>query len=543
MPLVTVSTPERGERIFVMGDTIEALRQSAIKAFNLPVGESYEVCRESDGVKILTDEVLHFLSNSESNGKNLEVLLSPSSTAQSECAQTTPTSTVSNVLGNIGNSNSQASYPPLPMRNIVEILNPILEVALNPDDGQVTPLQYFQMKKVAIRETYQEISKFIRKKAKSYSFPTAKHYAQLVLSYDSGKFSRLFEVKVGSTVKSGLSAFTLQIYNNLNYRKTEKKTRRPRRRLLETQSEEDVDDVVPLPSEITSASYGCAAYAATLPPDETEESQEKSRIDLLSMDPDSTEASVLMERTYPTQRAVINQRKVKDVFIMWPLLKHRTHLCSHADRLLGKDVRNVWSHNLGNKCGRFNDYMLAHFASENKKKSTTITRSMLSLLKEKDQVDGILQQEQANSLALFPLLVGYNKEDSNLLFRVMPATTTTEELKEIDCQLPVLIIRGESLFDPLASTDLIVGNERVSTVNAIDGFLLVFLSYFVFGLQYPKNLSSSLEFIQRLLLDINPEVGSKKERTPRDANYIDAKVRQLTEQLTFHCSAWNVCRF
>lgn len=539
-----------------MEETLSALRQAAIAAFSLPEGDEYEVSRELDGVKILNDEVFQFLSSAESGGKNLELVISPSTTRIVRSPPGTPTQNLQtpvsrNILG-AANSNSPVDQPALPMRNIVENLDPVLEIALHPDGSQVTPAQYLKMKRLAIKETYQEVAKFIRKKVKKESFPIVRHYAELVLRYDGGKYSKLFEVQLGSTVKSGIAAFTLQIYNHLNYRKPEEekrnKRRAPRRRLDENQVDEEAeDDVRPLPdTELTSAAYGCVAYSAPLPPEEREETQESSRVDLLSSDPESAESAVLMERTFPSQRCTINRRKVqvKEVFDLWPLLKHRTFFLSHAERLLGKDVRNVWSLNLGEKCGRFCDFMQAHFAAEDKRKSTARTTDMLAILREKEYVNGVFQQKEANSLALFPLLVGYNKESADVLFRVMPATTTKEEVEAISSGSPLLVIRGESIFDPSASADLLMAQEMVSAADVLDGFLLLILSYFIFGFKYPKKIGSSLEFVQRLLLDINPEVGTKRDMVAiRQNNFIDPKVRQLTEQLTFFCSAWNVCRF
>jgi len=61
-----------------------------------------------------------------------------------------------------------------------------------------------------------------------------------------------------------------------------------------------------------------------------------------------------------------------------------------------------------------------------------------------------------------------------------------------------LLFVGDSIFDQLAVTQVLLFNKVfVGVSNVLEGVLLAFLSYYIFGLKYPTDLHSTLEFIQR----------------------------------------------
>ncbi|XP_015125597.1 uncharacterized protein LOC107047348 [Diachasma alloeum] len=110
-------------------------------------------------------------------------------------------------------------------------------------------------------------------------------------------------------------------------------------------------------------------------------------------------------------------------------------------------------------------------------------------------------------------------------------------LKDMEAALsattPTLIVLGRSLYDRAASCKIFIEKKAcVDVDNVLQGFLVVFLAYFVFGLKYPKQLKSTLEFIQRVFLDINPEKGRKQVEGPgRQRTLIDSKCNTLSENL------------
>ena len=52
--------------------------------------------------------------------------------------------------------------------------------------------------------------------------------------------------------------------------------------------------------------------------------------------------SKLMDETYSTQRSAITSSNIQTVTVNWPFLKEPKYLILHSNRLLGKDVDNVY---------------------------------------------------------------------------------------------------------------------------------------------------------------------------------------------------------
>jgi len=62
----------------------------------------------------------------------------------------------------------------------------------------------------------------------------------------------------------------------------------------------------------------------------------------------------------------------------------------------------------------------------------------------------------------------------------------------------LFLFTGPSIYDEGVDIFMVVENSIVMQLSTVlQGFLACVLSYFVFGLQYPKQLSLNLEFIQR----------------------------------------------
>lgn len=54
------------------------------------------------------------------------------------------------------------------------------------------------------------------------------------------------------------------------------------------------------------------------------------------------------------------------------------------------------------------------------------------------------------------------------------------------------------MYDDQAKFNVIV-NKKISIkfIDAIDGILILFLTYYVFGICYPEKIEKTLEFIQK----------------------------------------------
>ena len=119
----------------------------------------------------------------------------------------------------------------------------------------------------------------------------------------------------------------LQIYNAVNYRKLVSTTK-PRKPVEGDSDDELVQEKIN--ENILSSkrdAYGCVEYAPLLPKDENTNSQEEKRKNICKLlteeNIDKDELLKLIEDTYPSLRAAINQTKrdLQQIFNDWPFLK------------------------------------------------------------------------------------------------------------------------------------------------------------------------------------------------------------------------------
>ncbi|XP_015120383.1 uncharacterized protein LOC107043397 [Diachasma alloeum] len=149
-----------------------------------------------------------------------------------------------------------------------------------------------------------------------------------------------------------------------------------------------------------------------------------------------------------------------------------------------------------------------------------------------------LQCDNPLKIATIPVLLAYFKENQDRLYIIRDAATTEDDLEAcISAPTPTLVILGNSLYDRSASCKIYIESKPCLTAdNVLQGFLITFLAYFVFGLEYPSQIKSTLEFIQRIFLDINPELGHKRvSGQKRRRSQIDVKSQSLSEYIEkFH---------
>ncbi|CAB1425010.1 unnamed protein product [Pleuronectes platessa] len=77
----------------------------------------------------------------------------------------------------------------------------------------------------------------------------------------------------------------------------------------------------------------------------------------------------------------------------------------------------------------------------------------------------------------------------------------------------------------------IVHDNIPSFVSAL---CMMFGSYYCFNIHYPSDLASTLEFLQRCFFSINPEKGTKVEKTNTSRLHINPRVLILIQELSDH---------
>ena len=246
------------------------------------------------------------------------------------------------------------------------------------------------------------------------------------------KYPKSFQDTIeGKIIDAGGQSLKIQIYNAIMY----KRDLAPKRRieLLHTEIDDECKGDLQCPVSRKFDEYGCVDYQPLLPETETNESQEKKRLELSQLHNNEEQANEatcldLMEQTYPSQRMVITAKKRNLVQLLkyWPYLSHGTFLIAHANRLLGKPLKEEWDTALLQKAKTITNY----FKITNKRQVTGQAAGKETLPVMKTAIKGLQLIDEAKEAAaagrnvvpeiavIFPLLTNHFKEDEMFMFRV-----------------------------------------------------------------------------------------------------------------------------
>ncbi|KAL1429659.1 hypothetical protein MTO96_015927 [Rhipicephalus appendiculatus] len=154
--------------------------------------------------------------------------------------------------------------------------------------------------------------------------------------------------------------------------------------------------------------------------------------------------------------------------------------------------------------------------------------TMELLVRVRDQA----QREDAVQVPVLPFLCAHFKEDIKCLYRVFEeGTSITEKLPELP-STPTIIVLG-NIFEGqcfVATEQQLLFSESSDFVEAT---CLVFLCYYVLNMAYASGASTSLEFLQRQIFDINPSKGSRSEGGQKSRTNVHSKIMKLAQKLRF----------
>ncbi|XP_062413480.1 uncharacterized protein LOC134132903 isoform X2 [Pungitius pungitius] len=120
-----------------------------------------------------------------------------------------------------------------------------------------------------------------------------------------------------------------------------------------------------------------------------------------------------------------------------------------------------------------------------------------------------------------PDLLFYQSEESNAAGLSIPST-------------PCILIMGDQRFK--IAVDQEVVNDHINSV--IVALSYAFSLFYVLNIKYPKEMSITLEFIQRVFLGINPERGSKAEKKGTKHQHIPPRLLKFLFELNNFENPW-----
>ncbi|KAJ8333573.1 hypothetical protein SKAU_G00415810 [Synaphobranchus kaupii] len=104
---------------------------------------------------------------------------------------------------------------------------------------------------------------------------------------------------------------------------------------------------------------------------------------------------------------------------------------------------------------------------------------------------------------------------------------------------PLKILRGLLEYFKEEPKELLLNKEDVPAelpstpcIIDVDKYSYVFSLFYVLNVKYPKGAALTLEFIQRGLLGINPERGSKAEKKGKKQHNIPPKLLRFLSHLS-----------
>ncbi|XP_051167137.1 uncharacterized protein LOC127285264 isoform X1 [Leptopilina boulardi] len=361
------------------------------------------------------------------------------------------------------------------------------------------------------------------------------------------RFPKAFEKRTwkngeDSIYSDGIDSLRTRIYERLKFLKTISKKRK------RSESIDNAEELETRKKTKTSRyghnqdCYGCVAFEPSLSENETDESQLSKKSILLnykrSDEGTSEEIESLMSDTYPSQRIMINKRDVHKIVLEdilrnhWPYLTEKKYFLSHANTLLGQNIKEVWNKNIQLKIPEIIVFFRSYCGQFNKKKSfPEAVAPMKDILSEAKKANENLASNMASTLVFLPLIAKKFKEDE--LYILVDSFATEDKIKDkADSIRPSLIIKGNSLYDEKCECLIFIEREKVLEADTVlEGVLLLTLCFYVFGYNYPERKTSSLEFVQRMLLDINPTEGHKRWTKKSTKICRDAKTGKLIDNI------------
>ena len=239
------------------------------------------------------------------------------------------------------------------------------------------------------------------------------------------KFPKWFadSINYHETWGCGHGTFFLSIYNSLLYQKAKidssKRAGKKRGLLSNADSDDEAESQRIREKDLREKQdiYGCINYAPLLTDDETQETQAALRIQLVqlySTDKNDKNIGSLMQKTYPTLRAVINDPNVDLLTITqnWPFLQEVEHFVAHSNYLLGDDLTKKWTDSIENRMKITGQYLKSlKLNSESKSQvDRFVDEAKSACIIRKDRIP--------KHLVVFKLLMHYFKENENFLFKV-----------------------------------------------------------------------------------------------------------------------------
>ncbi|CAG2067768.1 unnamed protein product [Timema podura] len=429
MPLFTIVSSNRKDKVLVSGDTIDQVVATACKKLGLP-SQQCKIVLDQNGALIDEDEFLSSLPiltemmilnaeeewvSKEESVCRRESILTPRNKDNQQESNSKSGALVTNAKL-VGERRAPLSFP---WSKLTDAMTEKLERG-----ETLSAMEARDLRKILGLHMIWTLRDYKRSTVSTLLKIFGNKYPQALKIVDAD----------GELLNDGIEAFIIRLYDHINYKKPSSEKRQKKR----PHHSEEISEKENTPrlhmKERVYDEYGCVAYEVPLPEDETKETQESKRLQLLHirnsmndcdeienlMTATCDEIDKLMKSTYATQRKDIIDRKggLKEVLLKWPYLEEANYFLAHASLLFGKDVKKVWEEKVSLK----GLVLLSVLEIEQKKKNqvgqkrTEARICMKEVIATANRASTNLRQETPKMLALFQLLPLFFLEDEKEIF-------------------------------------------------------------------------------------------------------------------------------
>ncbi|XP_043478402.1 uncharacterized protein LOC122508870 [Leptopilina heterotoma] len=527
MHIFKITGPERGKAIIIPAIDKEDLILTACTRLNLPLEQMYQIVLENDGSVIEEFEVLSEIAK---RTDMVKFMMLPEGMAWTSLNSVSSDSGQSSVNGSTNeNSLQNSSLDCQTTHSAIEdpkFSAPIIWEEIIPKGFKNSA----ENSSMTVRKLIHRTADYMTSTLKSTSYVETLRMAKKIVE----RYPKAFEKvtwKNGHIYSDGIHELRAVIYDRLKYQNKQSSTKTKKRSSVEIEDSDAPGSVANKKIKITRYGkgqdcYGCVAFEPPLTENDTIENQKEKKNQLLKYfeeDCDTMLVTDLLEQTYPSQRRCINHREEENIKLQdiltnhWPYLTKEKYFIDHADVLLGKKVQDVWNTNLQKKSESIVSYFEGIIFQHRKTNNIPgYVKKMKEISKSYKEIEKEVESRKPSALAILPLIACQFKEEE--LFTLKDSVATEEEIKHAakDSTRPSLIITGSSLYDEACKCYIVVEENIVLKSNdVLKGVLLLLLTYYVYGYNYPTKKAASFDFIQRMLLDVNPVEGHKSIKTSK----------------------------
>ncbi|TWW78169.1 uncharacterized protein LOC130533951 [Takifugu flavidus] len=346
------------------------------------------------------------------------------------------------------------------------------------------------------------------------------------------KYPKSLQDIEGDVIGPGYHSLVKRLQNRVeNVRRSTAPKIRKRKHFTD---ESDTDEVSPEKRAAIQDTNGCIKWDLKfLPLGETTEShlQQKKKLKMMFLQTDANpeEVKLLMKQTFYTQRKQVNRgENIKHLLGEWPYLFDELGMAVHFEELTGVQLKAVFLRNLDVKGNRLLHYLKTVCVNKSGKFLQAVTKYQMM----RGDQSGCSQ----DLMDMVLLLLAYFNEKEDAIFCYVEDTCLAGEIHMDQVPLtPTIIVCGSSCYSAkryMLSVDRNIVKDNIPSFAS--ALCLMFGSFYCFNIHYPSELASTLEFLQRCFFSINPEKGTKVEKSKKSRLHVNPRVLMLIQDLSDH---------